>query len=162
MTLIIWDIKATGSSTWLSHHDRTEKMIMRAMGRLFLIILLLRRGRVITAHEIAQQINVSQRTVYRDLKSLIESGVPIEGEAGVGYSLRKEFYLPPLMFTESELRALAAGAKTVYITGDVDLVKAHHYALAKIEASLPPHLRTLLCSHNDGTALSLQALPKPA
>jgi predicted DNA-binding transcriptional regulator YafY len=135
---------------------------MRAMGRLFLIILLLRRGKVITAQTIAQEIAVSQRTVYRDLKSLIESGVPIEGEAGVGYSLRKEFYLPPLMFTDRELRALAAGAKTVHITGDVDLVKAHHHALAKIEASLPPHLRELLCSHSEGTAHFLEGLSKPA
>lgn len=122
---------------------------MRAMGRLFLIILLLRRGKVITAKEIAQHIDVSRRTVYRDLKSLIESGVPIEGEAGVGYSLRKEFYLPPLMFTDRELRALATGAQMVHTTGDVDLVKAHHHALAKIEALLPPHLRELLGSQNE-------------
>ena len=121
---------------------------MRAMGRLFLIILLLRRGKVITAQEIARHINVSQRTIYRDLRSLIEGGVPIEGEAGVGYSLRKEFYLPPLMFTDGELKALAAGAQMVYVTGDMDLVKAVGHALAKIEAALPPHLRQLLCDQS--------------
>ncbi len=121
---------------------------MRAMGRLFLIILLLRRGKVITAQAIARQIGVSQRTIYRDLRALVDSGVPIEGEAGVGYSLRKEFYLPPLMFTDNELRALGAAAQMVYTTGDVNLVQAHYYALAKIEASLPPHLRELLCPHS--------------
>jgi predicted DNA-binding transcriptional regulator YafY len=135
---------------------------MRAMGRLFLIILLLRRGKVITAQEIARQIGVSQRTVYRDLKALIEGGVPIEGEAGVGYSLRKEFYLPPLMFTDSELRALAAAAQMVYTTGDVNLVQAHHYALAKIEASLPPHLRELLCCHSESPVTFDDSLPKSA
>lgn len=135
---------------------------MRAMGRLFLIILLLRRGKVLTAQEIAQQIGVSQRTIYRDLKALIDGGVPIEGEAGVGYSLRKEFYLPPLMFTDSELRALAAGAQMVHTTGDVNLVKAHHYALAKIEASLPPHLRELLCSHSKAPGTFIDPLPKSA
>lgn len=121
---------------------------MRAMGRLFLIILLLRRGKVITAQDIARQIDVSRRTVYRDLKVLIEGGVPIEGEAGVGYSLRKEFYLPPLMFTGNELRALAAGGEMVHTIGNPDLVKAHHNALAKIEASLPSHLRAVLYSES--------------
>jgi predicted DNA-binding transcriptional regulator YafY len=135
---------------------------MRAMGRLFLIILLLRRGKVITAREIAEQIDVSQRTVYRDLKSLIDGGVPIEGEAGVGYSLRKEFYLPPLMFTDRELKALAAGAQVVHVIGNPDLVKAHHHALAKIEASLPPHLRTLLCSQNEATIVFADSEPKSA
>jgi predicted DNA-binding transcriptional regulator YafY len=122
---------------------------MRAMGRLFLIILLLRRGKVITAREIASQIDVSRRTVYRDLKTLIDGGVPIEGEAGVGYSLRKEFYLPPLMFTDNELRALAAGREMMHAMGNPDLVKAHHNALAKIEASLPSHLRAMLDSERD-------------
>ncbi|HXB19744.1 MAG TPA: HTH domain-containing protein [Candidatus Solibacter sp.] len=117
---------------------------MRSMNRLFSIVLLLRRGKVITARQIASDLEVSQRTVYRDLKNLMEQGIPIEGEPGVGYSLRKEFYLPPLMFTDSELKALAAGAQMIHGAGDSAMAKAANYALAKIEASLPQHLKSSL------------------
>ena len=117
---------------------------MRSMNRLFSIILLLRRGKVVTAQQIANDLEVSLRTIYRDLKNLSEQGIPIEAEPGVGYSLRKEFYLPPLMFTDQELAALATGAQMVYGAGDSAMAKAANYALAKIEVSLPPHLKSSL------------------
>ena len=68
---------------------------MRRADRLFQIIQLLRRSSVITATEIAQELEVSERTVYRDVRDLIQNGVPIEGEAGVGYALPRGFDLPP-------------------------------------------------------------------
>src|SRR5437660_7786585 len=113
-----------------------SRTAMKNINRLFSIILLLRKGKVVTAQHIAGELQVSLRTVYRYLKTLTEGGIPIEGETGVGYFLRREFYLPPLMFTDSELKALARGATMVYSTGDEDLARAANVALAKIEASL--------------------------
>jgi predicted DNA-binding transcriptional regulator YafY len=110
-----------------------------------------------TAQEIARHIEVSRRTIYRDLRSLMEGGVPIEGEAGVGYSLRKEFYLPPLMFTDTELRALAAAARMIHVTGDADLMRETQHAIAKIEASLPPHLKALLCPQAESSVAFAEA-----
>jgi predicted DNA-binding transcriptional regulator YafY len=75
-------------------------MKMRRADRLFEIIQQIRRGRVTTARKLAELLEVSERTIYRDTCDLIACGVPIEGEAGVGYSLRKGYDLPPLMFTE--------------------------------------------------------------
>ena len=72
---------------------------MRRADRLFQIIQLLRRRRITTATWLAEKLEVSERTIYRDIQDLIRSGVPIEGEAGVGYVLLKSFDLPPLMFT---------------------------------------------------------------
>ena len=80
---------------------------MRRADRLFQIIQILRGRRLTTARQLAQWLAVSERTVYRDIRDLVSSGVPIEGEAGVGYVLRKGFDLPPLMFTEAEIEALA-------------------------------------------------------
>ena len=84
---------------------------MRRADRLFRIIQLLRgRGRARTARWLAEQLEVSERTVYRDVRDLIASGTPIEGEAGVGYTLR-HYDLPPLMFDAEEIEALALGAR---------------------------------------------------
>ena len=73
---------------------------MRRADRLFQVISLLRRNRLMTAAAMARELEVSERTVYRDVADLVRSGVPIEGEAGVGYMLRRGFDLPPLMFSE--------------------------------------------------------------
>jgi predicted DNA-binding transcriptional regulator YafY len=83
---------------------------MRLADRLFRIVQLLRSGRLITAQKLAVKLEVSSRTVYRDVRDLQLSGMPIEGEAGVGYTLRRDFDLPPLMFTRSEITALVLGA----------------------------------------------------
>ena len=80
---------------------------MRRADRLFQIIQFIRGRRVTTAAELARALEVSERTVYRDIRDLVLSGVPIEGEAGVGYMLRRGFDLPPLMFTRDEVERYA-------------------------------------------------------
>lgn len=113
---------------------------MRPADRLFQIILLLRHGRVVTAAALAEALEVSERTIYRDIADLVKSGAPIDGEAGVGYRLRRGYQVPPLMFTGEELEALAVGAKLVQACGDATLGKAAAQAMARIEAVLPRSL----------------------
>jgi predicted DNA-binding transcriptional regulator YafY len=114
---------------------------VRRADRLFQIIQLLRRRHVITAAAIARELEVSERTVYRDIRDLVGSGVPIEGEAGVGYMLRQGFDLPPLMFTASEIEAMVLGARVVQSWGDAQLARAAGDALARVEAALPDRLK---------------------
>ena len=109
---------------------------MRRADRLFRLLLELRRGRVVTARELARRLEVSERTVYRDVADLSASGVPIAGEAGVGYRLAG-FELPPLMFDRDEVEALVLGARVTEAWGDGALAGAARSALAKIEAVLP-------------------------
>ncbi|MCB1009695.1 MAG: YafY family transcriptional regulator [Acidobacteria bacterium] len=109
---------------------------MRRADRLFRLLFELRRGRVTTAARLAERLEVSERTIYRDVADLSASGVPIEGEAGVGYRLRG-FELPPLMFGREEIEALVLGARVVESWGDGELAVAAREALAKIEAVLP-------------------------
>ncbi|GMU66668.1 MAG: transcriptional regulator [Acidobacteriota bacterium] len=109
---------------------------MRRADRLFRLLLEMRRGRVVTARELARRLEVSERTVYRDVADLSASGVPIAGEAGVGYRLTG-FELPPLMFDREEVEALVLGARTAEAWGDSVLAGAARSALAKIEAVLP-------------------------
>ena len=110
---------------------------MRPADRLFQIILLLRNGRVVTAAALAEALEVSERTIYRDIADLVKSGAPIDGEAGVGYRLRRGYQVPPLMFAGDELEALVVGAKLVQAWGDSALGKAAAQAMARIEAVLP-------------------------
>ncbi len=115
---------------------------MRRADRLFLLIHALRgRRHAITALQLAQTLEVSPRTVYRDVADLQRSGVPIEGEAGVGYVLRKGADIPPLMFTPDELEALVVGTRFVRAFGGERLGRGATAALLKIEAVLPPELR---------------------
>ena len=95
---------------------------MNKAERLFQLVMSLRRTRSTTAHQLARELNVSERTIYRDVQSLILSGVPIEGEAGVGYVLRRDFDLPPLMFSNEEAEALLLGVRMVQSWGDSPLV----------------------------------------
>ena len=126
---------------------------MRRADRLFQIITILRaradRRRPTTAQDIAETLEVSVRTVYRDIADLIASGVPIDGEAGVGYILRSGFDLPPLMFTIDEIEAIVLGSKIVGSWGDPELAKAAGAVLEKVEAILPADKRRAL----DETAL---------
>ena len=114
---------------------------MRRADRLFQIIQALRRRRVVTARDLAGDLEVSERTIYRDMRDLSLSGVPIQGEAGVGYALPAGFDLPPLMFTEEELEALVLGARMVESWGDPKLAAAARQALGKVEVVLPERLR---------------------
>jgi len=114
---------------------------MRRADRLFQIVQFLRTRRVTTAHWLAERLEVSARTIYRDIQDLLANGVPIEGEAGVGYVIRKGYDLPPLMFTTEELSALALGASIVDSWADLALSTAAQSALSKIESSLPEELK---------------------
>ena len=114
---------------------------MRRADRLFRIVQFLRVGRLITARRLAEKLQVSERTIYRDVRDLQLSGMPIEGEAGIGYLLRQDFDIPPLMFTRSEIEALVLGARMVRAWGGAEQGEAATQALLKIEAVLPPDLR---------------------
>src|SRR5580700_2228096 len=113
---------------------------MRRADRLFRIVQLLRSGRLQTARHLAEKLQVSHRTIYRDVQDLQLSGVPIAGEAGVGYTLRRDFDIPPLMFDHREITALVLGSRMVAAWGDADLAASAHDALRKIEAVLSPVL----------------------
>jgi predicted DNA-binding transcriptional regulator YafY len=114
---------------------------VRRADRLFQIIQFIRGRRVTTAAELARALEVSERTVYRDVRDLVLSGVPIEGEAGVGYMLRRGFDLPPLMFTRDEVQALVLGTRVVTSWADSELGRAAESALGRIAAVLPDDLK---------------------
>ncbi len=114
---------------------------MRRADRLFQIIQLLRHERVVTARDLAQNLEVSERTIYRDMQDLSLSGVPIASETGIGYRLMKGFSLPPLMFNEEELTALMLGARMVQAWTDKSLAKAASHAMSKIEVVIPERLK---------------------
>jgi len=113
---------------------------MRRADRLFQIVQLLRRSRATTAAHLAAELEVSERTVYRDVQDLMLSGVPIQGEAGVGYALPVHFDLPPMMFDAQEIQALVLGARMVQGWADAELARAARSVLAKVERVLPNHL----------------------
>ena len=117
---------------------------MRRADRLFAIIQLMRRNKLVRARDLAEKLEISERSVYRDIQDLIASGVPIEGEAGVGYVLKGGFDLPPLMFTEEEVEALVLGARIVRSWADAGLAEAAGDVLAKVEAVLPARLRAYM------------------
>lgn len=114
---------------------------MRRADRLFRLVQVLRARRFATAKSLAEALEVSERTVYRDVRDLSLSGVPIEGEAGVGYALRRDFDMPPLMFDFDEIEALTAGARMVQAWSGPQLAKAAQSALDKIAAALPADKR---------------------
>lgn len=110
---------------------------MRRADRLFQIVQYLRGGRLVKAAQLAEWLEVSERTIYRDIADLQGSGVPIDGEAGVGYLMRDGYDLPPLMFTRDEIVAVVAGARLIRAWGGADMARAADEALVKIEAVLP-------------------------
>jgi predicted DNA-binding transcriptional regulator YafY len=111
---------------------------------LFQIVAMLRRRRFMTAAQIAEELEISTRTVYRDVLDLVASGIPISGEAGVGYQLDPSHELPPLMFNEEEIEALVLGMRMVETWGDVDLRRAARGILEKVDAVLPGEERNKL------------------
>jgi predicted DNA-binding transcriptional regulator YafY len=114
---------------------------MRRADRLFQIVQYLRGGRLLTASTLGKRLEVSERTIYRDIADLQASGVPIDGEAGVGYLMRDGYDLPPLMFNREEIVALVVGARIVRAWGGAKMALAATEALAKIEAMLPADAR---------------------
>jgi predicted DNA-binding transcriptional regulator YafY len=114
---------------------------MRRAERLFQIVQLIRGRRLSTAGFLAERLEVSERTVYRDIAELMAQGVPIEGEAGVGYRMNAGFDLPPLMFTKDEAQALVAAVRIAQPRLDVGLSRHAEGALSKILAVLPAAAR---------------------
>ncbi len=117
---------------------------MRRADRLFQLTLLLGRGNVLTGNQLAERLGIARRSVYRDIADLKASGVPIEGEAGIGFRMRRGYSVPPLMFTPEELQALVFGARLVQSCADEGLAEAAEALLAKIDAVLPARLRPSL------------------
>lgn len=115
---------------------------MRRADRLFRIVQFLRSRRLTTAVWLAEQLEVSTRTIYRDIADLCLSGVPIEGEAGVGYALRQKIDLPPLMFERSEAAAVELGLRFVTAYAGRPLSTAAVSAMAKVRAVLPKRVAT--------------------
>ncbi|WP_199175554.1 helix-turn-helix transcriptional regulator [Telmatospirillum siberiense] len=115
---------------------------MSRIHRLFDLLQILRRHRCpVSGADLARTAGISLRTLYRDIAALQAMGAEIEGEPGVGYILRPGFLLPPLMFSEEEIEALALGARWVGKRTDKALAEAARNAIAKISAVLPSDLR---------------------
>jgi predicted DNA-binding transcriptional regulator YafY len=114
---------------------------MRRADRLLQILQILRRRKAVKAADIAVALEVSRRTIYRDISDMIASGMPIDGEAGVGYILRPGYDLPPLMFNEREIEALLLGARIVQSWADPELAEAAADVMAKVRDVLPDALR---------------------
>jgi predicted DNA-binding transcriptional regulator YafY len=115
---------------------------MSRAARLLDLIQALRRHRApVSGGDLARELGISLRTLYRDIATLQAQGAHIEGEPGLGYVLRPGFMLPPLMFSDEEIEALVLGSRWVAERGDDDLGQAARNALAKIAAVLPPDLR---------------------
>ncbi|CAN7371654.1 helix-turn-helix transcriptional regulator [Pararhizobium sp. LjRoot238] len=120
---------------------------MRRADRLFDIIQALRgQSQPTTAAVLAKRLEVTTRTIYRDVATLQARRIPIEGEPGVGYVLRKGFDLPPLMFTTEEVEAITVGARLVSRIRDPKLQEAAESVLSKLLQTVPKELRSQLTS----------------
>lgn len=118
---------------------------MRRADRLLQLLQILRRHRrPVTASVIADELEVCVRTVYRDIAGLVGEGVPIRGEAGIGYVLGEGYDLPPLMFNADEIEAMLVGLRWVEARADVSLSRAARDVVAKIGDILPKHLKPVL------------------
>ncbi|MCV3271282.1 helix-turn-helix transcriptional regulator [Roseobacter sinensis] len=116
---------------------------MRRGDRLFEIIEILRRAKnPMSGQSIGDELGVTKRTVYRDVAALMAQGVPIQGEAGVGYVLEAGFHMPPLMLTSDEIEAAILGAQWVRTRGEPDLALAAEKLLTKIETVTPARFET--------------------
>jgi predicted DNA-binding transcriptional regulator YafY len=133
---------------------------LRRADRLFQIIQILRRSsRPITAGQIAEELEISRRSVYRDIADLIGQRVPIQGEAGLGYVLDRDYDMPPLMLTPDELEAAVLGAQWVADKGDAVLASAARDLIAKIATVVPERLRPFVSNPTVGAPLSRQSRP---
>jgi len=112
---------------------------VRRADRLYRITEYLRGRRLTTAAWLADRLGVSVRTIYRDVADLASSGVPISGEAGVGYALSRRMDLPPLLFDRDELQALAIGLRFTKAMTDQPLQRAAERAESKLRAAMPQH-----------------------
>ncbi|WP_437812740.1 helix-turn-helix transcriptional regulator [Sorangium sp. So ce1078] len=125
---------------------------MRRADRLFQILQILRRQRApVTAAALAEELETSRRTVYRDIADLLAQRVPIRGEAGTGYVLERGFDMPPLMLTPDEIEVAVLGAQWVADRGDAALRRAAQDLIAKIAATVPERLRPFVLEPATGT-----------
>ena len=129
---------------------------MRRADRLFQIIQVLRRSRrPVTASQLASELEVSQRSVYRDVADLVGQRVPIRGEAGIGYVLDREYDMPPLMLTPDELEAAVLGAQWVADRGDAVLARAARDLISKITSVVPERLRPFIAEPSIGVPVGV-------
>lgn len=132
---------------------------MRKASRLFEIIQILRLAKgTVTAADIAARLEVTVRSVYRDIAALQAMRVPIEGERGIGYILRPGFDLPPLMFSIEEMEAIVLSLALLERTGDIELKQAAKRVSAKIAGAVPPPLRQIF----DANALHAWGFAAPS
>ncbi|MEQ9505103.1 MAG: YafY family protein [Hyphomonas sp.] len=118
---------------------------MRRTERLFQIIQVLRRHRApVTGQALAEELEVSLRTLYRDMAELIAQRVPIRGEAGTGYVLEEGYDMPPLMLTADELEAAVLGAQWVAARGDAALSRGARDLIAKLTVAVPRELQPVI------------------
>lgn len=118
---------------------------MRRTERLFQIIQILRAGRApVTGRELADELEISLRTLYRDMAELVAQRVPVTGEAGMGYVLDEGYDMPPLMLTAGELEAAALGANWVVSQADPSLARAARDLVSKLSQVIPEDLRPVI------------------
>jgi predicted DNA-binding transcriptional regulator YafY len=118
------------------YHTDTKRI-----SRLTAILTQLQTKRLLTAFELADKFSVSTRTIYRDIRTLEQAGVPIVTKDGKGYSIMEHYRIPPVMFTESEANALITAEQVVQQNKDVSFIKAYSEAIAKIKAVLKPNMK---------------------
>lgn len=134
---------------------------MRRTERLFQIIQTLRgRAHPITGKELADELEISLRTLYRDMAELTAQRVPIRGEAGTGYILEDGYDMPPLMLTPDELEAAALGAAWVAAKGDPALARSARDLVAKLSAVIPDELRPVILDAGLRPASMMQTPPE--
>src|SRR5690606_36539481 len=137
--LIIFDIIELAASITL-----TNQNAMNRFDRVTSILIQLQSRKVIKAQDLAERFGVSVRTIYRDIRSLEEAGVPLYGEAGVGYSMAEGYKLPPVMFTREEAMALVTAEKLIEKLADLESGKSYKEALYKIKSVLKGQEKDLL------------------
>jgi len=137
--LIIFDIIELAASITL-----TNQNAMNRFDRVTSILIQLQSRKVIKAQDLAERFGVSLRTIYRDIRSLEEAGVPLYGEAGVGYSMADGYRLPPVMFTREEAMALVTAEKLIEKLADLESGKSYKEALYKIKSVLKGQEKDLL------------------
>lgn len=127
--------------SWKSYLYNLYKTLMgndsiKRLDRIVAILIQLQSKRVVTAQELADRFQVSQRTIYRDIRSLEVSGVPIISEAGLGYSIMEGYRLPPIMFTREEASSFVAAEKLMQKFTDKSLGAYHDSAMFKVKSVL--------------------------
>jgi len=121
-------------------------MAKRSERLLALMQALRRRRRPVAGRELAEEMGVSLRSLYRDIETLKGMGAAIDGEAGIGFQLSADYFLPPLMFTEEEIEALVLGLRSLTYGPDAEMSRTARDASAKIAAALPPDRRDAMQS----------------